>query len=157
MRYITVLFFLLTFTSFIHAKRPRPSDDTFYVQATVGQVWPKPQSTQTTAQQYTLNSAAFHFLVNSTSQTCDLLTSALDRYHRLIFFPQTYMKYVLNPGSADNHIKDIPQKNFKYLGDTPMLKRLNVRVQQPCEQYPTLESNESCKTTLPIEFLIYTI
>ena len=67
------------------------------------------------------------------------------------------MKYVLNPGSADNHIKDIPQKNFKDLGDTPMLKRLNVRVQQPCEQYPTLESNESCKTTLPIEFLIYTI
>jgi hypothetical protein len=140
----TVLFFLFAVISLSHGGRSRPSVDAFYVEASVGEPWPKPQSIQTTAQQLAVHPAAFHFLVNATGQTCDLLTSALDRYYKLIFFPQTYLNHILHPGSVNDENKDVPKKSLEDLRDTPMLKRLNIYVQQPCDQYPSLESNESC-------------
>jgi hypothetical protein len=142
----TVLFFLFTVISLSHGgrPRPRPSVDDFYVEASVGEPWPKPQSIQTTAQQLAVHPETFHFLVNSTSQTCDLLTSALDRYYKLIFFPQTYLNHILHPGSVNDEKRSAPTKRLEDLRDTPMLERLNIYVQQPCDQYPSLESNESC-------------
>jgi len=145
MRSFIILFFLLAVISNAHGKRPRHPLNAFYVNKTVGEPWPLPQSIQTTAQQLAVHPDAFHFMVNSTSQTCDLLTSALDRYFRLIFYPQSYLNYILHPESANNEIKQTPKKSLADLRDTPILKRLDIYIQQPCDQYPTLESNESCK------------
>jgi hypothetical protein len=145
MRSSIVLLFLLAVITHSHGKRPRDPLTAFYVEATVGQPWPKPQSMQTMPQQFSVHPAAFHFLVNSTSQTCDLLTSAFDRYYRLIFFPQTYLNHILHPEAVNNDKKYTLKKSLADLRDTPMLKRLNVHIQQPCDQYPSLESDESCK------------
>ncbi len=144
MRLLAVLLFLFAVVSHSDAKPPRGPSNVFYVQPSVGEPWPKPQSVQTTAQQFAIHPAVFHFSVNSTSQTCDLLTSALDRYYRLIFFPQTYLNYILNPGSVNNQTEHIPKINLAGLR-APLLESLNVYIQQPCDQYPSLESNESCK------------
>jgi hypothetical protein len=148
MRSFTFLLFLLVVISNVHGKRPRRPSNVFYVEPSVGEPWPKPQSIQTTAQQFAVHPDAFNFMINSTSQTCDLLTSALDRYFKLIFFPQSYLNYILNPESANNEMKPTPKKSLADLRDTPVLKRLNVYVQQPCDQYPSLESNESCNKNL---------
>lgn len=145
MRLFAVLLFLFALVFHSHGKPPRGPSNAFYVQSSVGEPWPKPQSIQTTAQQFAIHPAVFHFSVNSTSQTCDLLTSALDRYYRLIFFPQTYLKYILNPGSVNNQTENIPKKNLAGLR-APLLESLNIYIEQPCDQYPSLESNESCKT-----------
>jgi hypothetical protein len=146
MRSFTVLLFLFAVISYSHGKQPRYPSDELYADASVGQPWPKPQSIQQTAQQFAVHPDAFHFLVNETSQTCDLVTSSLDRYYRLIFFPQTYLTYILNPEKINPETDFKTKKRLADLRDTPMLKRLNIYIQQPCDQYPTLESNESCKT-----------
>ena len=145
MRSLTALLFLLAVICYTDGKQSRRPVTAFDVSKTVGQPWPKPQSMQSTAQQLAVHPDAFHFLVNSTSQTCDTLTSALDRYFRLIFFPQSYMKYILNPESPEAQIKRKPKKTLADLRDAPILQRLNVYIQQPCDQYPNLESNESCE------------
>ena len=152
MRSLIALIFLLAVICFAHGKQSRRPVTIFDAGKTIGQPWPKPQSIQPTPQQLAIHPDAFHFLVNSTSQTCDILTNALDRYFRLIFFPQSYMNYILNPKSAHSHSKEKPKKTLADLRDTPSLKRLNVYVQQPCDQYPSLESNESCKKKLPLSF-----
>ena len=144
MRSLAILFFLLAAFCCIHGDQVRPSLRPPRLRTSTGQTWPKPQSMQTTAQQFAVHPDAFHFLVNSTSQTCDILTNALDRYFRLIFYPQSYMSYILNPKSADSQIKQKPKKTLADLRDAPILQRLNVYIQQPCDQYPSLESNESC-------------
>ena len=152
MRSFTVLFLLLAVISHTHGKRPRSPLEESSVGVTVGEVWPKPQSVQTGSQQIAVHPDAFHFLVNATGQTCDLLTNALDRYFRLIFYPQTYLNYVLNPKSAKDEMKPTLKKSLADLRDAPILKRLNVYVQQPCDQYPSLESNESCKDSFKSNF-----
>ncbi len=144
MRSVTVLFLLFALVSYSYGKQPRGSLNSFKVDRTVGQPWPLPQSMQITAQQYAIHPAAFHFLVNQSSQTCDLLTSALDRYYRLTFFPQTYFDHIFNPKSINKQKEPKLKKCLDDLRDVPMLKQLNVFIQQPCDQYPTLESNESC-------------
>ena len=145
MRSLFILLFLSTSIIHSYGKQPRTSLSAFYVDTTVGEPWPKPQSIQTTSLKLAVHPAAFHFLVNSSGQTCDLLTSAFDRYYQLIFFPQTYLNYILNPKSGNNKKSYITKKNLNDLRDVPLLKRLNVHIQEPCDQYPSLESNESCK------------
>ena len=145
MQLIINIFFLITLTSCIYAKMARSSVDTVYATPTVGRPWPLPQSIQTTAQQFALHSAAFHFFVDPTSQTCDLLTSALDRYFRLIFYPKTYLSYILDQQSTEQDTKQTPKKSLADLADVPQLTRLVVRIDHACDQYPSLESNESCK------------
>lgn len=124
-----------------HAQRYRVPVDIFYVEPTVGQPWPKPQNMQITLVQYAIHPAAFHFAVNDTSQTCDLLTSAFDRYYRMIFFPKSYMDYVLY---QKKETTTQPKKKLEDLKDATLLKRLTVNIQTPCETYPNLESDESC-------------
>jgi hypothetical protein len=129
-------------------KRARTSLNMFFVEPTVGQPWPKPQSIQISAQQFAVHPGAFHFLVNSTSQTCDLLINAFDRYYQLIFYPQDYLNMILHrqidPRQHRTHLKT----SLNDLKDVALLKRLNIHIQQPCEQLPTLESDESCKVVI---------
>lgn len=155
MRSLTALIFLFAVICYTDGEQSRSSFTAFEVNKTVGQPWPKPQSMQSTAQQLAIHPDAFHFLVNATSQTCDLLTSALDRYFRLIFFPHSYMKYILDPQSSDAQIRRKPKKTLADLRDAPILERLNVYIEQPCDQYPSLQSNESCKKRNQLHFRNY--
>jgi hypothetical protein len=146
MHSFTILLLLLSVISYSHGKPPTSSIlGALRVDQTVGQPWPLPQTFQTTNQKLGINPAAFHFLVNATGQTCDLLTSAFDRYYRMIFFPESYLDYILNPGSIDNKIKHPRRKHLAHLADVPLFMHLDVLVRTPCDQYPTLESDESCK------------
>lgn len=145
MRSLICLVFVLLAVGLSHGKRPRIPIDIFYVEPTVGQPWPKPQTMQISQQQIAIHPEAFHFFVNSTSQTCDLLTSALDRYYRLTFFPQDYLDSILEPEVERKVKKTKLKKTLDEIRDAPLLKRLNVHIQQPCDQYPSLESDESCK------------
>jgi hypothetical protein len=124
--------------------------NTIRIQPTAGEPWPKPQLIQTTAQRLAVYPDAFHFLINETSQRCDLLTSAFDRYYRAIFFPNTYLSYILHASSnfsANDFINQSKSNEaWKRTLSTPSLNYLFVNVQQPCDQWPSLESNESCNT-----------
>lgn len=151
MRSLTLLYFLCAVVfSTCSNEELRSSSKSIQIAQTIGQPWPLPQSMRITTQQYAIHPAAFHFLANQSSQTCDLLTSALDRYFQLIFFPRTYFDYIFNPETIDQQ-KQI-SKLQRNLNDVPMLKQLNIFIQQPCEQYPTLESNESCNLVQEKQF-----
>jgi len=127
--------------------------NTIRIQPTVGEPWPKPQSIQTTAGRLAVHPNTFRFLINETSQRCDLLTSAFVRYYRAIFFPHTYLSHILRSSSTfltDDYIHQprtdaASKKNLSNLANAPVLEDLYVNVQQQCEQWPSLESNESCK------------
>jgi len=120
------------------------------INPTIGQPWPKPQSIITTTKQLIIPSDLFHFRLNETSETCDLLTNAFIRYYRLIFYPDTYLSNIINLSSFssinNDHIhSSMKNKNLYNINDIPLLKDLFVNVEQGCDQWPNLESNESCK------------
>ena len=122
------------------------------IQPTTGEPWPKPQSIQTTSQRLGVHPDTFHFLISETSQRCDLLTNAFARYHRAIFFPRTYLSHILSssfPVLNDNHVNQArsyasSRKEPSTPPNASLLMDLYVNVEQPCEQWPSLESNESC-------------
>jgi hypothetical protein len=126
--------------------------NTIRIQPTVGEPWPQPQSIQTTAQQLAVHPETFHFLINETSQSCDLLANAFVRYYRAIFFPHTYLSYILRSSSSfvtDDHRRQsrmdaVSRKNLSNFANVSSLEDLYVNVQHPCDQWPSLESNESC-------------
>ena len=111
-------------------------------QSKYGSVVPKPQFFQAYENQFYINPILFSFALSAESQTCDLIWLAFKRYYNIIFNPQNYEiisneKKVtkLRKPDLDLHIKDEDQ----------ILTQLMVTVIQPCEKYPTLESDESCK------------
>lgn len=135
--------------------------NTIRIQPTAGEPWPKPQSIQTTFQQFAVLPDKFHFLINETSQSCDILTNAFIRYYKAIFFPQTYLSYVLgssfswNTNDYNRRPRVNIRKNLSHIVDVPLLESLNVHVQQLCDQWPSLESNESCKKTYCLFCIIF--
>ena len=60
--------------------------------ATIGEVWPKPQSMSSTREEYLINRHSFHFTINETSQTCDLLTNAF-KSRSMVKPPKTYANH----------------------------------------------------------------
>ncbi|CAF1291157.1 unnamed protein product [Didymodactylos carnosus] len=105
-----------------------------------GEPWPHPQQINTTQQHLSVHPDTFQFLINDSSQHCDLLRNAFDRYYRLIFFSQNHVRFILNKPLYENQsIIDFPKSL-----NAPLLKRLNVNVRQPSDQWPNLESDESC-------------
>lgn len=74
---------------------------------------------------------------------CDVVSNAFNRYFKIIFFPQNYeiipnKKLVRRVRKAKKSVKEAN------LADN-LLKRIVVNIQGQCEQYPTLDSDESCK------------
>lgn len=106
-----------------------------------GKPFPQPQSYISTETQHTLDERAFHFQYATGSVACELLSSAFNRYYKIIFRPQefTYAKGV----SIKKLFKTHPKKANK-TGDATLLKRVVVNIRDPCEDYPSLESDESC-------------
>jgi hypothetical protein len=117
-----------------------------YITATIGEPWPIPQSINTFSERVSIHPDSFHFLYSETSQQCDVLTNAFVRYYKLIFFPETYWDDLLEQPLYKKKIfkKDI-RKKLSNLRDTILLENLTVNIQQACEHWPTLQSNESCK------------
>jgi hypothetical protein len=106
-----------------------------------GRPFPMPQSIFRTETQHYLDARAFSFQYVPGSATCSLLSTAFNRYYKIIFTPGEYetARKVLNLRKSNKMFK----KNFG-LSDQTQLKRVVVNVHEPCEEYPTLESDESC-------------
>ena len=108
-----------------------------------GQPWPLPQQITSNSIVHSLDARAFAFQYAESSQVCQLLTSAFNRYYKIIFLPESY-EIVSNR----NFVKKVKSNKKSYkssVADPTLLKRIVVNVQLPCEDYPTLDSDESCK------------
>ena len=111
---------------------------------TSGRPFPKPQSQILTDIQQILDEKDFSFQYGKSSVVCDLLNLAFNRFYKIIFRPETYDK---RSDSVTNRVRklNIPiKKNKNIIGQARLLKRVIVNVQMPCEDYPSLESDESC-------------
>ena len=93
-----------------------------------GKPFPKPQSYLTTDTVHYLDERAFSFQYVQGSVVCDLLSSAFNRYYKIIF----------------QHFSNKPNRNKNQNVKDSLLKRVVVNVHQPCENYPSLDSDESC-------------
>lgn len=91
-----------------------------------GKPFPKPQSYLTTDTVHYLDERAFSFQYVQGSVVCDVLSGAFNRYYKIIF----------------QHYSNKPNRN-KNAKDS-LLKRVVVNIHQPCEDYPSLDSDESC-------------
>lgn len=142
----------------IHGRRGLVND--VRIQPTTGEPWPKPQSIQITDRRFAVHPDAFHFRIDNTSQSCDLLISAFVRYYRAIFYPQSYLSSILqfsNQRDQSEKKNTTWRKSLEELGDTPLLGDLYVHLQQPCDQWPSLESNESCMNLIQFFLLVIII
>ena len=115
----------------------------FIIQTTNGEPWPMPQSINTFPSQVNIDPDSFRFIYNETSHQCDLLTNAFLRYYKLIFFPETYWLDILEEPPARK--KKFPKRNMIKVEETQLLKNVKVNIRDICAQWPTFESNESCK------------
>ena len=100
---------------------------TLHIEPTIGEPWPQPQFIHTTTQRFSIPHQTFQFLITESSERCDLLTSAFVRYYHTIFFAAS------PPSSHKAH---------------DSIDRLLVSITQPCDEWPSLRSNESCNLTL---------
>lgn len=107
----------------------------------VGQVFPKPQYQVTTQQQHYLDERAFSFQYAQGSVVCDILSAAFNRYYKIIFRPQNYK---INPNSRQS-VRRLMKNSLDVHFQAPnLLKRVVVNIKNQCEDYPSLESDESC-------------
>ena len=97
------------------------------VTPSVGQPWPAPKSVASTSQTFEIDAEDFVFL---DPKRCDLLQQAFVRYRQMIFGPRPFA------------LKFRP-----YRAKAGYLMSLTVIVQKDClpDDFPTLESDESCK------------
>jgi hypothetical protein len=109
-----------------------------------GKPWPLPQKMTSGSKQLLLDPRVFAFQYAASSQVCELLAGAFNRYYTIIFSPLDY--------EIVGHVKRVrklmKQKNkAKYnddIQDLFVLEKLVVNIENECEDYPTLESDESC-------------
>jgi hypothetical protein len=129
---LTVQFCLVLYIQNIHALVPKSS----------GQPWPLPQQMTSNSIVHSLDARAFAFMYAESSQVCQLLTSAFNRYYKIIFLPQS--AEILGQKNFVRKVKSNKKPPKSKLSDPSLLKRIVVNVQQPCEDYPSLDSDESC-------------
>ncbi len=141
---------------FVGVKGDRISESDFStIRPTNGEPWPMPQSMDRFSERVSVHPDSFHFLYDEISQQCDVLTNAFDRYYKLIFYPETYWNDLLEePIQKKKIFRENIRKKFLNLDDTILLKSLNVIIRQKCEQWPTFESDESCKFIKIINFFL---
>lgn len=100
-----------------------------FVSQTVGQPWPMPASYSSNSDLYSIDSELFEF--TATGQSCDVLYEAFARYRRILF-GQNLEVLKFKPHLGESH------------------QTLYVNQRKPCDKYPSLESDESCKYTISI-------
>jgi hypothetical protein len=113
---------------------------------TPGQLFPKPQFLIQTDTQHYLNARDFSFKYTKNSFVCDLLTNAFNRYYKIIFTPNEY--------ETARYVKRLKRKTTSNNSTQARsyLKRVLVNVARPCEDYPSLESDESCLMQFYLHF-----
>ena len=107
-----------------------------------GRPFPLPQTFIPGDIQRHLDERKFVFQYARHSHVCDVVTIGFNRYHKIIFRPhETEIRQLF--GNSDVYFK---QAHNKPRNDSPSneLTRLIVNVKEPCEEYPSLESDESC-------------
>ena len=109
---------ILLFCFIITVSGRPPSDKT------VGQPWPMPMMYKPSPDVQPVSSM---FQFNVVGNDCDILESALERYYIIIF------------GSPENRDTTLRYNAVTSLGG------LDVNVAETCEQYPSLEMDESCE------------
>lgn len=97
-----------------------------------GSTWPLPAKITSSTNVFGLNRNSFRFGV--TGVTCDILDEALVRYFRIIF----------DDNPRVNLVARSKQRILRFLVQ-PQLTRLDVKLQNPCEVYPSMGMDESCK------------
>ena len=110
-----------------------------FIGKTEGRPVPLPQVYTTTNIQNLLNPRKFLFKYEKDSVVCDLISLAFDRYAKLMFEPQRYQDRVLVRKLKANKLA--AGKRVGTAGG--VLTDLVVKVVQPCEDYPQLESDET--------------
>ncbi|XP_071167933.1 beta-hexosaminidase subunit beta-like [Mytilus edulis] len=93
------------------------------INPTIGAPWPMPQKYTPTGNVYQIEPSSFRF--EATGETCDILTSAFDRYKQIIF--GTTLKFQPYHGSHNGNA----------------LTSASVKVKSECAKFPSLESDES--------------
>ena len=112
------------------------------IQFSTGSPWPMPASMVTTNGSQVVKAMLFRF--QATKYSCDILESAFVRYFDIIFYGQpSYREH-----SGDDVSRVEKHKNQPLQFEPVGLTSLNVAVQQPCEKWPSLEMDESCKLSI---------
>ena len=123
---------LFAISCVVHGNEQFPDQDGYSVTPTEGQPWPLPQKYSVTKASYSIDSK--HFQFDATGQTCDILTNAFSRYKTIMFGPSdTKLRF---------HPRHLNRIHRVYAGS---ISSLNVKVQMPCEKYPSLGMDESCE------------
>lgn len=96
------------------------------VLATSGSPWPLPRNMTTSQFQYQVYADNFKFMVDAGTPSCDIIIQAFARYKVITFGPQSEtLKFRRRPN----------KKNA--------INQLTVHYDKPCDQYLSLESDES--------------
>ncbi|XP_014364554.2 beta-hexosaminidase subunit beta [Papilio machaon] len=108
---------------------------------TKGEVWPKPQHEITELTYYIFDPSTFK--VKETNNTCDILTSAIERYSYIVrsLKPQRDQR----PVSRTERRQRALQAQTLKLG---VLQELQLQLTEPCEDYPHLEMDEKYKLSI---------
>ena len=116
----------------------RASKNLKIVPKTPGRPFPKPQSQVITDVQQLLDEKNFSFQYGKGSVVCDVLSVAFKRYYDIIFRPQNIATNVrkIARSHKDSETKINPKAS--------LIKKVTMNVQEPCEDYPSLDSDESC-------------
>ena len=121
-------------------------EDNFEVK-TSGRPVPLPQIYKPSSTQYSLSPKKFEFEYAQGSYVCEVVTLAFNRYHKIIFRPTAYEINENQRGSVRKLKRNKPINNKRYQ-QADSIQKVLVNVRNPCEEYPSLESDESCKLKL---------
>ena len=115
--------------------------------ATGGQPWPMPQVFQPSNGSQVLSRNNFTFKV--TGQTCGILEAAVDRYFKLIFYPDR--RAVELRRRRDTTLRFRPYGGGiqvePRVSDVPLLTSMTVNLMHECEEVPYMGMDEKCKFT----------
>ena len=103
-----------------------------------GKPVPMPQNYITTNEQHFIDEQNFMFKYLDDSNVCDVVTLAFYRYHKIIFRPNELFQ--VRKMHNNNYNNEMNNKKVKQLD---ALTHVLVNIQSPCEEYPSLESDES--------------
>lgn len=116
-----------------------------------GRPFPLPQTLMSANVQRHLDERKFLFQYASHSHVCDVVTLGFNRYHKIIFRPhETEIRRLQQHDVLFTPLNlkqtDSISSNSSSTSNRPSneLSRLIVNVKEPCEEYPSLESDESC-------------
>ena len=117
---------------------------------TVGEPWPLPQTYKPTDQTMNLNQLSFQFSPTAGSHDCNLLQAAIERTYMNIFGVPRDNRLKFKSYQPKDKVEESWNtilKNDENSGlplDGQILQALDIILENDCEDYPSLQMNESC-------------